>query len=107
MDAVPKSPLVALYLDAWISDEEGAPIPGDVLEVRLHDFDGDLAAAPEGSALRIAEFRNIRCGTALGIPARSYRIRIVGIREMKDGGKTLYVAEADRGTADYGAIPSS
>lgn len=103
---MPRSPLVALYLKAWMSDDEGAVAPGDVLEVGLRDFDADLSSASDGVTLRIAEFRNLRHGPALGIAARSYRVRIVGIREMTDRDRILFVIETDRNAEDYGAITS-
>jgi hypothetical protein len=92
-------------LEKAMSDEEGAIEPGDVLEVRLRDFEGELTAATGGPALCIAELWNLRFGPARGVLARSYRVRIVGTTEADGGDRFLHVVEERRGTEDYGAIP--
>lgn len=103
MDAMPMSPFVTLLLE-WDGEEEDQARSGDILEVKLHDFDGELSTAANGPALRIRELWNLRDGPAQGIAPRSYRVRVIGITETGRN-MVLHVAEEPRGRDDYRAMP--
>jgi hypothetical protein len=96
---------ITLLLEKWMSDEQTAIESGDVLEVQLQDFDGDLASGAHGSTLVISDLRSLRYGPARGVAPRSYRVRVVAITETDTGDRLLHIVEERRSAEDYGAIP--
>jgi hypothetical protein len=87
--------------------EEGTDVElGDVVEVSFGGFAGELENVEPGHVLEIEDIHTVFATEGItNIAGRSYRLRVIGVRDEDDFGKVLALIVVPRDRVPVAAMP--
>ena len=86
--------------------DEGTDVKlGAVVEASFTGFAGELETVEPGHILEVEEIRTVSTEGITNIHSRSYRLRVIGVRDEGEYGKVLAMIEVPRDRVQVTAMP--